>query len=110
MNTKFDELDGIIRVDRVVAEYDIWLDASLFPFPKMRVKILERSEADFLAVANLRRRNTKTREPEDVAGLGSSADESLRDLLGRFVSEARQNLPPDGLVEADFEWSAPDDF
>lgn len=37
--------DGIVRIDSVVAELEVWLDAELFPVPKMRVKVLQRSNA-----------------------------------------------------------------
>ena len=103
-------MDGIIRIDKVVAEFDAWLDPTLFPFPKMRVKVLQRSSNDFMAISNLRRRNAVTREPEGTVGLGSSVTESLDDLFKRFVSDVKENAPPGGLVEDDFEWSACEDF
>jgi len=103
------KMDGIIRIDRVIAEFDVWLDADLFPVPKMRVKVLKRAEG-FIAVTNLSRRDRSTGLPDGTAGLGSTADEALTDLLTRFVSDVREFLPENGLVESDFAWSAPDDF
>ena len=102
-------MDGIIRIDRVVAEFDVWLDATLFPFPKMKVKVLKRS-GDFIAVSNLSRRDRSTGEPDGIAGLGDTADEALADLLARFTSDVRVCLPPNGLIESDFAWSATEDF
>ena len=103
-------MDGIIRVEKIVAEFDVWLDASLFPLPRMRVKVIERSRDDYLAVANLRRRDAISHEPEGISGLGNTIDESLSDLLTGFVAEARKNVPVGGFDESDFEWSAPEDF
>ncbi|ADG69392.1 hypothetical protein Plim_3579 [Planctopirus limnophila DSM 3776] len=109
MTMNINATTGIIRLDRVVAEYDAWLDASLFPVPKMRVKVIQRRN-DFAAFTNLRRCDRVTGQPDGTAGLGDTPDEALTDLLTRFVAEAREALPPDGFVESDFVWSAPEDF
>jgi hypothetical protein len=109
-NSRTNKMDGIIRIDKVVAEFDVWLDATLFPIPRMRVKVLESSPSDFMSFSNLRRRDAITREPEGTVGLGCSVDESLNDLLFRFVSDVKENLPSEGFLEDDFEWSAPEDF
>lgn len=102
-------IPGIVRIDKVVAEFDVWLDADLFPVPKMRVTVLQRSN-DFAAFSNLSRRDRLTGAPEGVAGLGSTTDEALADLLERFVSDAREARPKDGYCDADFAWSSAEDF
>lgn len=103
-------MQGVSRIDRVAAHFEVWLDAALFPFPKMKVKVLERSGGDFLAVTNVHRRNASSRHPEYVSGLGDNVESALQDLLERFVSDVRENSPHNALGEEDFEWSAPEDF
>jgi len=102
-------MDGVIRIEKVVAILEVWLDAT-FPFAKMKVKVLDRSKGDFLAVANLTFRNPTSGEPEYTSGLGNSIEEAVDDLLVRFVSDVRSYKPGNELTEADFEWSAPEDF
>lgn len=104
-------LDGscVIRVDRVVAEFHVWVDAAL-PFAKMKVRVLERGPSDFLAIPNVAIRSLRDGSPEYSSGLGDSIEEALKDLLGRFTEAVRSQTPPQGLKEADFEWVDPDDF
>jgi hypothetical protein len=106
---KMNNKSGILRIDKVVAEFEVWLDADLFPFPKMKVKVLQRSE-DFAAFSNVSRRDRFTGFADGIAGLGGTADEALRDLLTRFDLDVREFLPQSGYVEADFAWSSPEDF
>jgi len=103
-------MEGITRIDKVVALLDVWLDAELFPIPKMKVKVLARNTGDFLAVTNIHRRNITSREPEYLSGLGDTIDTAINDLLTRFVADIQENLPSAGLVNDDFEWSSPEDF
>lgn len=102
-------MDGVIRIDKVVAVLDVWLDQT-FPFAKMKVKVLERSPGDLLAVPNVAYRNSASGSIEYTAGIGSTVEESVNDLLVRFVAEVRQYAPEGGLSDVDFEWSAPEDF
>jgi hypothetical protein len=103
------DVNGVIRIDRVVEQLEIWLDQS-FPFAKVRVKVLERSSGDFLAVPNVNVLNRTSREPEYISGLGSTVDEAVDDLLVRFVEGVREHTPINGLAESDFEWAASEDF
>lgn len=103
-------MDGVSRIDRVAALFDVWLDFELLPFAKMKVKVLERSGSDFLAVTNLHRRNADSHEPEYLSGLGDSIDSATTDLLKGFVNDLRKHLPGQGYDEEDFEWSATEDF
>lgn len=103
------DMSGIVRIDKVIAELEVWLDADLFPFPKMKVKVLQRAD-DFAAFSNVSRRDRLTGAPEAIAGLGCTADEALTDLLKRFVTDVREYLPENGYGEADFAWSSSEDF
>lgn len=102
-------MDGIARIDKVVAEFKVWPDNSLFPVPYMKVKIVQR-EDEFTAFPNLHRRHSQTRYPEYLAGTGNTAEEALSDLLVGFVAEVREHCPAERYVEADFEWSTHEDF
>ncbi len=97
------------RIDKVAGEFQVWLDDS-FPFAKMKVKVLERSSGDFLAVPNLFVLDPLSQEPVYISGLAGSASEALDDLLTRFVANVRENTPPGGLTETSFVWSAHEDF
>jgi hypothetical protein len=81
-------MDGVIRIDKVVAMWEVWFDAT-FPFVIMKVKVLERSNGDFLAVPNLALRNATSGEPDYTSGLGNSVEEAVNDLLTRIVSDVR---------------------
>lgn len=74
-----------------------------FPFPTMKVKVFDRG-GDFAAFANV---NLRT---GGEAGLGDSVEEAVNDLLLRFVAQAKERAARNTLNEADFEWSAPEDF
>jgi hypothetical protein len=100
---------GIARIDRVTAIFEVWSDG-FFPFAKFKVKIVERSDRSFLGVPNVAIRNASTGEPEYISGLGKTADEAMVDTLQRFVKEVEGNLPAKELSEADFVWSACEDF
>ncbi|MES1213107.1 MAG: hypothetical protein ABUL64_00835 [Singulisphaera sp.] len=100
----------ILRVERVVAEFNVWL-GELFPFAKMKVKVIERNIGEgFLAVPNLVVRNRLSHDPEYISGISDTIDGALDDAICRFVELARQNAPESGLTEADFIWSAAEDF
>jgi hypothetical protein len=101
-------MDGIARIDRVVADLVVWLDGSL-PFPKIRVKVLYR-QSDYLALPNVAVRSIASGEPDGISGLGATIDEAVQDLLSRFIAGVRMNTPERGLTESDFVWSAPEDF
>jgi hypothetical protein len=101
-------MDEIVKTERIAGYLEVWL-GSIFPFAKMKVKVLERS-SDFLAVPNLIFRNPSTGDPEYVSGLGDTSDEAIHDLLERFVADVKRLKPEGDLAESDFEWSAPEDF
>jgi hypothetical protein len=102
-------MNDIIRIDRVVAEFDVWL-GEMFPFAKMKVKVLDRKNEGLLAIPNLHVLNKLSREPEYMCGLGDTVEEAVEDALARFTGLARQHMPETGLTIADFSWSAPEDF
>ena len=102
-------MDGIARIERVVANFQVWLDGT-FPIAKMKVKVTQSGTGDHLAFANVAVIGLESKQPEWIAGLGDTIDEAVTDLLARFVQLARENTPPGGLQESDLHWSAHEDF
>ena len=98
-----------MRIDKVVAQFEVWPGETL-PFAKFKVKVLERSPTDYLAVTNVTALNHASREPEYISGLGDSAEEAVEDLLIRFMAGIREQVPAAGLSETDFVWSSYVDF
>jgi hypothetical protein len=103
-------IDGITRIDRVAGVFEIWPRDSDFPFAKFKVKVLERGGGDFLGVPNLAVRNADTGEPEYTSGLGKTVEAALADAVKYFLRSVKQHNPAAGLSEADFVWSACEDF
>jgi hypothetical protein len=99
---------GVVRIEAIVREYDVWLDQS-FPMAKMKVKILDLGNNDYLAVTNLRIRDNSG-YADGEAGMGNTPEEAFSDLLRRFMSTAEERKPSTGFEESHFEWSAPEDF
>ena len=102
-------MNDIKRIDRIVAEFDIWVDGSL-PFAKFKIKIIERYGKGFYASPNVAIKNPHTGNPEFIGGLGSTLEEALQDALAFFWREIEQNSPRRRLVLEDFSWSAGEDF
>ena len=102
-------MNDVFRIDQVVGVYEVWLD-DLFPFAKMKIKVLQRSDNDFLAVPNLAVRNRANRQPEFTSGLGTDPNSALEDALRSFMKEVHENRTAEAFAEDDFEWSACQDF
>lgn len=102
-------MHGIKKIERVAAYFEVWLDDP-FPFAKMRVKVVERASADYLAVANLHLRDMKTGLADPTAGLGATLEEALHDLLEVFFQAVKTRNDAQPISEACFEWAAPEDF
>ncbi len=100
---------GTVRIDRVVEQLEVWLDDS-FPFAKMKVKVIDRGNSDYLAVANLSVRDPKTGYPDGEAGLGGTPTEAVDDLLQRFWDKAQNQRNGKSLDEANFAWADHEDF
>ncbi|WP_157604918.1 hypothetical protein [Schlesneria paludicola] len=103
-------MDGIVRITRVVALFDIWVDTDLFPFLKMKVKVVEKSEGSYLALMNVHRRDRTSGETDYLSGFADTVDAAIADLLTTFVSEVREHVPEGGLIDNDFEWSDHENF
>ena len=106
------KIDGINRIDKIVATCVVWLDPEIFPSPNMKVKVSKGVDWDngFIASGNLFLRDVSTGGIDSSAGLGLTVDEALNDFLTRFVSDARERSLEKTLDENDFEWSDPIEF
>ncbi|MCG8459695.1 MAG: hypothetical protein MI919_25725 [Holophagales bacterium] len=99
-------VDGFGPISKVVAVYHIGPPLSALPFASFKVKVIQRRADDFLAVPNVALRDADG-NPDWLAGLGSSSDAALADLL-RELADAVEGSP--GLDESSFEWADPHDF
>ena len=98
------DMNSIFSIDRVCAVFEV--HHHNVPGAKFKIKVLERSLGDFLAVPNVVAREADG-TPDHVSGLGSTSREALDDLLGRLTPWLSAANPD----EADrFEWSDPRDF
>jgi hypothetical protein len=102
-------MDGFVRIDQVVGVYEVWLD-DRFPFSKMKVKVLQRGDGDFLAVPNLAVRNRLSHKPEFTSGIAADPKSALDDALKSFMNEVNENRPNRTFVEDDFEWADCQEF
>lgn len=97
---------GLGPLDRVVAVFQVGPPLERVPFPSFKVKVIDRANGSFLAVANVATLGPDG-HPTGEAGLGDSVDEALEDALRRFVRILDERKPNS---EADFARSAPEEF
>jgi hypothetical protein len=104
-NWKKLKIEGI-SIEKVVGLFEVWA-VNKIPFAKFRVKILEKTDGNFIGIANIRLKNLNNNMPEGEAGFGKNPCEALQDAIERLMKEVdeRQNL-----VDEDFEWADPEDF
>lgn len=99
-------IENVTRIDRVADEFHVWAHVTL-PFPKFKVKVLERRNGDFLGIPNVAVKNLEDGTPVWISGIGNTVEQALEDALRCFLAtvEGRVNL-----TEEDFEWSDPSEF
>jgi hypothetical protein len=105
MNWKTIDLHGAAKIERVVGIFEV-SDTRGLPWPRYKIKVLERSSGSFVAVANVCVKDTKG-APDGEAGLGRTEVEALQDFITRFGE--RLNSRRDWR-DADFDWSDPREF
>lgn len=103
-------IPGIGRIDREVAVFHVWLDPSLFPVPKMKVRVVERDCGDYKASPNLHVKDRAKGTAEYVCGLGDSIDNAMSDFFKYYLEAIREYSKDGPLLEEDFEWSPPEEF
>ena len=104
------EMHGIVKIERVVALLDVWLDQELIPIQRMKVKVVERNGPEYLALTNLHRISRESQPPEYISGLGDTIDDAVKDLLHYFIRDIQKYRPAEGYSLDEFGWSEPDDF
>lgn len=102
------KVDGVIKIEKVVAEFNVWSIQKL-PFPKFKVKIRENSAGGFSGSTNVAVRSLLDNEPDWTTGFGNTISESLEDTVKSFF-ETIEGIEETNLSEDDFVWSDPHDF
>ena len=105
MDWKNLKIDGVARIDKCVAEFDVW-ELNLSPWGKFKVKIFEGSDGRYTGHTNLRLKS-KDGSPEGGVGFGSTVEEALNDTINYFLNMLRKH---ENLNENDFESADPYDF
>jgi hypothetical protein len=101
-------IDGILSIDRVVAEFQI--ESPEIPSRYFRVKITEKNTSRYMGRCNISI-NSSDDCPEWISGFGDSIDEALEDTLQQFMRSLRQYKGDRSfLEEEDFSWAACEDF
>jgi hypothetical protein len=99
------DLRGAALISRVVGLFEV-CDMRGIPWTKYKIKVLERSFGEFLAVPNVCAKDANG-APDWIGGLGRTQSEALQDLLTQMDEVLSSRT--DWQVE-DFEWSDPQDF
>jgi hypothetical protein len=103
MKPGFLDIRGVkIRLDEIVAVYDVWPLHEFLPFPRFVVKVLHRAGGDYQAVPNICVRNVKTGDCEYICGLGDNPDQALVNALENLFGEVQQQAQVRQLEEKDF--------
>lgn len=100
-------IKGISRIDKCVAEFDVWA-IPYVPYAKFKVKVFEDCNGKFTGYTDLRLKNTIDGSPEGGIGYGHTIDEALEDTLKYFMDLFKHYERE--LLEEDFEYSNPSDF
>lgn len=99
------KIDGIGRIERIVAEFYVW--SNKVPNAKFKVRIKEEQTGGFAGYVNLAVKD-QYGGGDWTIGYGKTVSEALEDAIHSFLEtlEGYDNL----LQDEDFEWSDPHDF
>jgi hypothetical protein len=106
-NWKDIKIDGISRIDKCTAEFDIWAIGKL-PYAKCKVKVFEYSKGGFIGYTNIRIKSVIDGSPEGAVGSGDTIEEALENTLIDLIGKIKEK--GDELKEEDIEYSDPSDF
>ncbi|MFD1885878.1 hypothetical protein [Paenibacillus wenxiniae] len=107
-NWKSIKIDNVIKIEKVVAEFNVWATQSL-PFPKFKIKIREMSIGGYSGSTNVAVKSILDDEPDWISGFGDSISECLEDTINSFFSTL-EGMEMDKLSEDEFVWSDVHDF
>lgn len=107
MSWKNIKIEGISKIDKLVAEFDIWAIPTV-PNAKFKIKIFESQSGKYIGYTNLRVKSNFDGSPEGGIGYGKTIDEALVDTLKYFMELVKQKGIE--LNENDIEYSDPSDF
>lgn len=105
-NWKKLKMAKIAKIERVVAEFQVW-SIEIFPYAKIKVKILEDSQGCYMGAPNMAAKSRRDGSPDWISGSGKSIAEALEDTIKLLLDSIAEN---GAVSENDFEWSAPEDF
>lgn len=99
--------EGISYIEKIVAEFDVWVHPSL-PFAKVKVKIKENSKTGtFFGQVNVAVISVLDGTPDWIGGNDSTIEEALENAVKHFYLTLQGR---EGLSIDDFEWADPHDF
>jgi len=107
------ELNGVQKIDKVSAEFVIWMH-SMLPYGKMKIRIYEDQEGIFSGITDLHIKRKFDGDFEAAVGFGKTVEEALSETIRKFNSIIEQDYPneqyPNGLSEEYIEYTEPSDF
>ncbi|HOV28405.1 MAG TPA: hypothetical protein PK566_18885 [Pseudobacteroides sp.] len=101
------DIKGISRIDKCVAEFDVWAIPTV-PYAKFKVKVFQDLNGKYTGYTNLRVKSDFDGSPEGGIGYGNSIDEALENTLQYFMELVKQK--GEELGEEDIEYSESSDF
>jgi hypothetical protein len=106
-NWKHIKINGIVGIDKCVAEFDIW-EQNYSPYAKFKIKVYENAEGRFTGFSNL-----QVISPsgyfDGAVGYGKTIEEALTDTIAYFFQLVSWKDKQDW-KEEDFTESDPFDF
>ncbi|MCA5014418.1 MULTISPECIES: hypothetical protein [unclassified Enterococcus] len=107
------ELKDVQKIERVSAEFVIWMHAIL-PYGKMKIRIYEDQEGIFSGITDLHVKRKFDGDFEAAVGFGKTVEEALSETVRNFNKIIEQDYPkdqyPNGLSEDCIEYAEPSDF
>ncbi len=100
-------IEGISKIDRCVAEFDVWAIPTV-PYAKFKVKVFMNVQGNYTGYTDLTIKSPLDGSPEGGIGFGLSIDEALEDTLKYFMDLVQKRGGK--LFEEDIEYVEPSDF
>jgi hypothetical protein len=103
-----DAIEGIINIERVVAEFHI--ECPALPSRSFRIKIRETTKGRYVGYPNVAIKSSDD-TPEWSSGLGETINEALEDTVRSFMASLRKYRGDRAILSEDhLEWTACEDF
>lgn len=103
------KIDGIVSIDKVVAEFQIE-EFNFVPYGKFKVRIFENQNGRYRGYTDLMVKE-KDGYPSPEVGIGDTIEKALEDTINVFLAQLRKrSAEKGGLVLEDFEYAEFSDF